>query len=121
MYALLALVLHAAISSLTALTIAPYASDPAATSNALWLLSMFSALLSTAGLVATATYLSRRISMLSGAQVGLLCGVVCAAMLGLAVGGMQYSLVLYLAILVPTLVAVLMATLLDRPRSGWQP
>jgi hypothetical protein len=28
--------------------------------------------------------------------------------------------VLYLAILAPTLLAVLLATLLDRPTSGWQ-
>lgn len=120
MYALLTFVVHAAFSSLAALAIAPYAVDPAATINALWTLSFVSALLSTIGLAATATYLSRRIKPFSGAQVGLLCGVLCSAILGLALGGMQFSLILYLVMLVPTLVAVLLASLLDRPKSGWQ-
>jgi hypothetical protein len=120
MYALLMLVVHAVVSSLAALAIAPYSLDAAATSRSLWMLSMASALLSTIGLAATATYLSRRIRPLSGVQVGLLCGLVCAGLEGLALRGIGFSLVLYLVLLVPTLVAVLMASLLERPKSGWQ-
>jgi hypothetical protein len=40
--------------------------------------------------------------------------------LGLSTVGVDYSLITYLSILAPTLLAVLLASLLDRPRSGWQ-
>jgi hypothetical protein len=120
MYALLALVIHATVGSLAALAIAPYSVDPAATGQSLWALGMVSALLSTIGLAATATYLSRRIRPLTGAQAGLLCGVVCGGLLALSMGTTRYSLIVYLAMLAPTLVAVLLASLLERPKSGWQ-
>jgi hypothetical protein len=120
MYALLALAIHAAIGSLAAPAIAPFSLDPAATARSLWTLAIVSALLSTAGLSATALYLSKRISPLTGAQAGLLCGVVCSGLLALSTGRTQFSLIVYLALLVPTLVAVLLASLLERPKSGWQ-
>lgn len=120
MYALLALVIHAMIGSLAALAIAPYSIDPAATARSLWTLAVVSALLSTAGLAATATYLSKRIRLLTGAQAGLLCGVVCSGLLALSTGRTRYSLIVYLAMLVPTLAAVLLASLLERSKSGWQ-
>lgn len=120
MYFLLAILVHAAISTAAAMAIAPRAVDPAATGAALWTLGMISALLSAIGFGATAWYLSRRIKLFSGAQVGLLCGFVCSFILGLSMGQMQFSLVLYLALLVPTLIGVLLASLLDRPGSGWQ-
>jgi chromate transport protein ChrA len=41
-------------------------------------------------------------------------------MLGLLTEGIDFSLVLYLAVVAPTLLAVLLASLLDRPTSGWQ-
>lgn len=120
MYAMLVIVVHAAVSSAAALAIAPYSVDPAATSKSLWTLSMVSALICTAGFAATAGYLSRRVKLVSGAQVGLLCGVLCSGIVGLTLAGIDFSLVLYLTLLFPTLAAVLLASLLDRPRSGWQ-
>ena len=82
---------------------------------------MASAALSMLGLFATARYLSRRIRPVSGITVGWLCGLVCSAILALSVDGrFDYSLIVYLALLAPALLAVLMATLLDRPKSGWQ-
>jgi hypothetical protein len=42
------------------------------------------------------------------------------AIIGLAMAGIDYSLILYLAILAPTLLAVLLASLVDRSKSGWQ-
>jgi hypothetical protein len=120
MYALLMLVIHAMVSSLAALAIAPYSLDPAATSSALWTLGIVSALLCTTGLTATAAYLSRRIKPISGIQVGLLCGLLCGGIEGLSVAGVEYSLVVYLALLAPTLIAVLLASLIERPKSGWQ-
>lgn len=120
MYALLALAVHATVGSLAAVAIAPYSLDPAATGKSLWTLGIVSALLSTTGLAATALYLSKRIRPHTGAQCGLLCGLVCGGLLALSTGGTRYSLVVYLAMLAPTLVAVLLASLLERPRSGWQ-
>lgn len=120
MYAVLVIIVHASISGTAALAIAPYSLDPAAGSRALWVLCMVSALFSATGFAATAAYLSRRIRPISGAQVGLLCGVLCSGLAAMVVGGMRFSLVVYLVILVPTLAAVLLAALLDRPSSGWQ-
>lgn len=120
MYALLALVIHAAVSSLAALAIAPYSIDSAASARSLWTLGMVSALLSATGLAATALYLAKRIRPLTGAQAGLLCGAVCSGLLALAMSRTQYSLIVYLTMLAPTLVAVLLASLLERPKSGWQ-
>lgn len=120
MYTLLTILVHAAIGSAAALAIAPYSIDVAATARSMWTLSMGSALVTAIGFSATATYLARRIKPLSGAQVGLLCGVVCGGILALTVAGIDFSLVVYLALLVPTLVAIVLAALLDRTRSGWQ-
>lgn len=120
MYMLLTVVVHAAIGSLAALAIAPYSLDPTASSGAMWTLALVSALLCTAGFAATAAYLGKRIRPFAGAQVGLLCGLSCAGLMGLTLAGVQYSLVLYLTMLAPTLVAVLLASLLQRSRSGWQ-
>lgn len=120
MYMLLTVVVHAAIGSLAAHAIAPYSLDPAASGRTLWVLAMVSALLSAIGFAATASYLGKRIKPFSGAQVGLLCGVMCAGLMGLTLAGMQYSLVIYLTMLAPTLAAVLLASLLQRSRSGWQ-
>jgi hypothetical protein len=121
LYALLALLIHVAIGSLAAMAIAPYSLDPAATSRSLWTLGIVSALLSTTGLAATAMYLCKRIKPVTGAQAGLLCGLMCGGLLALTMGGMRYSLVLYLTMLAPTLVAVLLASLLERSKGGWQP
>lgn len=120
MYALIALAVHVTVGSLAAMAIAPHSLDPAATGRSLWMLGMVSAVLSTIGLAATALYLSKRIKPLTGAQCGLLCGIVCSGLLALSMGGTRYSLIVYLAMLAPTLVAVLLASLLERPRSGWQ-
>lgn len=120
MYMLLMALVHAAVSSLAALAIAPHSPDPTATSKSLWALSMVSTLLSTIGFAATALYLATPVKPFSGVQVGLLCGVLCSGVFGLTLAGVQYSLVLYLAMLVPTLAAVLLASLLARSKSGWQ-
>lgn len=120
MYAVLIILVHAAISVAVALAIAPYSLDLAATPRSMGLVALASALISATGFAATAGYLSKRIRLFSGAQVGLLCGLLCGAMLGLVLRGIQFSLVLYLAIVVPALAAVMLASLLDRSKSGWQ-
>jgi hypothetical protein len=120
MYALLALVAHVVVSSLAALVIAPYSLAPGANMKALWVLSLASAVISTIGLMATAVYLSRRLRPVSGGIVGVLCGALCGGIVGMVMQGTDFSVVLYLAILAPTLLAVLLASLLDRPKSGWQ-
>ena len=120
LYAVLATVVHVVVGTAAAMAIGPHSLQPMATSYALWNLGMASAAMSAVGLVATASYLSRRIRPRSGLLVGLLCGLLCGTMLGLAMLGVDYSLILYLAILAPTLLAVLLATLMDRSKSGWQ-
>jgi hypothetical protein len=116
MYALLALIAHAIVSSVAAVAIAPYSVAAGANMKALWVLALASAVISTIGLVSTAVYLSRRLSRVTGGIVGVLCG----AILGMVMKQTDFSVVLYLAILAPTLLAVLLASLLDRPKSGWQ-
>lgn len=120
MYAVLILVVHAAVSTAAALAVAPYSIDPAASGRALWVTSMASALLCVIAFIATAAYLGKRISLVSGAQGGLLCGLLCGGINAFTARGVQFSLLLYLALLVPTLVAVVLAVLVDRPKSGWQ-
>ncbi len=120
MYAVLVLVVHAAVSTVAALAVAPYSMDPAASGRALWVMSMASALLCVVAFVATAAYLGKRISLVSGAQGGLLCGLLCGGVAAFTARGVQFSLLLYLALLVPTLVAVVLAVMVDRPKSGWQ-
>ncbi|MEO6080994.1 MAG: hypothetical protein ABIQ86_14665 [Steroidobacteraceae bacterium] len=120
MYAVIAAAVHAVVAIAAAFTIAPYSVQPIATNMHLSTLCLASAALSGLGLVSTATYLSKRIRPVSGAVVGLLCGALCSVMIGLAMAGIDFSLVLYLALLAPTLLAVLLATLLDRNKSGWQ-
>jgi hypothetical protein len=120
MYALIAILLHIIVSGSAALTIAPYSLDPAANDTTLWVLAFASAMISTVGVTATASYLSKHLRLVSGVTVGLLCGLLCSAILGLAALGIEYSLIVYLALLAPTLLAVLLAVLLDRSKSGWQ-
>jgi hypothetical protein len=120
MYALLALIAHAIVSSVAAVAIAPYSVAAGANMKALWVLALASAVISTIGLVSTAVYLSRRLSRVTGGIVGVLCGALCGAILGMVMKQTDFSVVLYLAILAPTLLAVLLASLLDRPKSGWQ-
>jgi hypothetical protein len=120
MYAVMALVFNAMVNSGAALLIQPHSQDPTATLLSMWVLALASSAISMIGLVSTALYLSRRIRPPTGALVGLLCGVVFTAMLGLLTEGIDFSLVLYLAVVAPTLLAVLLASLLDRPTSGWQ-
>lgn len=120
MYAVLAAMMHALISVIAAVTLAPYALDPAANTETMGTLSITSALISTIGLVATAAYLSRQLRPVSGVIIGIACGALCSGIQGMLTQGKDFSLVLYLAILAPTLLAVLMASLLDRPKSGWQ-
>lgn len=120
MLALVVLVLHVAVSSAAALAIAPYTLDPVVTARSLWVMCMGSALLSVIAFVSTAAYLGKRISLVSGAQGGLLCGLVCGGVAAFTARGVQFSLLIYLALLVPTLVAVVLAVVMDRPKSGWQ-
>jgi hypothetical protein len=120
MHLILIMAVHLLVSSLATLYIAPRSVTEVATGTSLQMLSLASALVCTGGFFATAVYLSRRIRPISGALVGLLCGALCSGVLGLSMVGIDYSLITYLSILVPTLLAVLLASLLDRPRSGWQ-
>lgn len=121
MYALIAMVVHALLGSAAALAIAPYSLAPGATFGSLWGLSLASAALSTVGLVSTSWYLSRRLRPVSGITVGWLCGLACGVVLALSINAdYDYSVILYLALLAPTLLAVLLASLLDKPKSGWQ-
>jgi hypothetical protein len=120
MYAVLAALVHAVLAITAALIIAPYSLQPVATTMALADLGMASAVISGIGLAATARYLSKRMRTISGPQVGLACGALCNATMGTLLVGVDFSLVIYLAILAPALLAVLLATLLDRSKSGWQ-
>jgi hypothetical protein len=120
MYVALAVVVHALLAIAAAFIIAPYSLQPIATIAALADLGMASAAMSGIGLAATAKYLSKRMRTISGPQVGLACGVLCNGTMGLVLVGFDFSLVIYLAILAPALLAVLLATLLDRSKSGWQ-
>jgi hypothetical protein len=120
MYVVLAVIVQALLSIAAASLIAPYSLDPTSDSMSLTTLCMASAVVSGIGLFSTAVYLSKRIRPLSGGMIGLACGLLCTAMIGLATKGIDFSLILYLAILAPTLLAVLLATLLDQPKSGWQ-
>jgi hypothetical protein len=121
MYAMLAIVVQIILSSAAAMAIAPYSVAVGATARSLWVLSVVSAALSTVGLVGTAWYLSRRFRPASGLTVGWLCGLLCSAILALAIdSSLDFSVILYLSLLAPTLLAVLLASVLDRPRSGWQ-
>jgi hypothetical protein len=121
MYAMLAIVVQVLLSSVAAFAIAPYSIAVGATTRSLWTLSLVSAGLSTVGLVATAWYLSRHLRPTSGITVGWMCGLLCSGILALAVDGrFDFSVILYLCLLAPTLLAVLLASLLDRPKSGWQ-
>jgi hypothetical protein len=119
-YTILTLLVHALVGSAAALAIAPYSMDAAATSKALLTLGIASAFLSSTGFVGTRLYLGKRVKTFAGAQVGLLCGLLCAGILALALTRLQFSLVVYLALIAPALLAVLLATLLDRSKSGWQ-
>jgi hypothetical protein len=121
MYAMFSIVVQIILSSAATLVIAPRSMAEGATMQALWGIAMSSAALSTVGLVATSLYLSRRLRPASGIIVGWLCGLLCSATLALAIDGtMDFSVVLYLTLLAPTLLAVLLASLLDKPKSGWQ-
>lgn len=120
MYALFVLVVHAAVSTAAAFAIAPYSPDPVVSGEGLWLMCMASALLTVIAFAATAAYLGKRISVVSGAQGGLLCGLVCGGVAAFTMRGVQFSLLIYLALLVPTLVAIVLAVIMDRPKSGWQ-
>ena len=120
MHLILIVAVHLVISSLATLFIAPRSISEVANGTSLQVLGLASAVISAAGFFATTVYLSRRIRPVSGAITGFFCGILCSAVLGLSIVGVDYSLITYLSILAPTLLAVLLATLLDRPRSGWQ-
>ncbi len=120
MHLLLIVAVHLLVSSVATLFIAPRSVTVTATGTSLQMLCLASALVCAGGFFATSIYLSRRIRPVSGAVTGLLCGVLCSGVLGLCTVGVDYSLITYLSILAPTLLAVLLATMLDRPRSGWQ-
>jgi hypothetical protein len=121
MYAASILFVHVLFSCVVALTIAPHSPDPTATSNSLLVLCLASAALCMVGFVATSRYLSRRVKPLTGVLVGYGCGMLCCATIGLIFAGVRFSLVIYITLLAPTLLAVLLASVLDRPKSGWQP
>lgn len=121
MYAMFSIAVHLALISAAAIVIAPYSVAPGATMKSLLTLGLVSAAISTVGLVATSVYLSRRLRPVSGITIGWMCGLFCSGIFGLAIDGrVDYSLILYLSLLAPTLLAILLATLLDRPKSGWQ-
>jgi hypothetical protein len=121
MYAMLAIAVQALVSSAAAMAIAPYSVTVGATIRTLWTASLASTALSAIGLVGTSWYLSRRLRPTSGVTIGWLCGLLCGGILALSLkGSYDFSVILYLTLLAPTLLAVLMASLLDRPRSGWQ-
>ena len=121
MYALLAIVVQILLSCTAVLAIAPYSIAPGASLNSLLALCVASAVTSCIGLTGTSWYLSRHLKPGSGITVGWMCGLTCGGILGLAVDGrFDYSILLYLSIVAPTLLAVLLASLLDRPKSGWQ-
>jgi hypothetical protein len=121
MYALIAIVVQTLLSSATVMAVSPYSVAPGATRTSLWVLSVASAVIATFGLLATSWYLSRRLRPVSGITIGWLCGLLCSGIIGLSIDPtVDYSLITYLALLAPTLLAVLLASLLDRPKSGWQ-
>jgi len=120
MHLILVVAVHLVVSSLATLYIAPRSISEAVNGTSLQALCLASAAICAAGFFATSVYLSRRIRPVSGAMTGLFCGILCSIVLGLTIVGIDYSLITYLSILAPTLLAVLLATLLDRPRSGWQ-
>jgi len=121
MYAMIAIVVQIILSGTAALAIAPHSVAEGATIHALWILVVAAAVLSTVGLVATSWYLSRRLRPASGLTIGWLCGLLGSATMALALNGnYDFSVILYLTLLAPTLLAVLLASLLDRPKSGWQ-
>jgi len=121
MYAVLAIVVQIGLSSIAALAIAPHSISVGATLQSLWSASVASTALSAIGLVATAWYLSRRLRLASGLTVGWLCGLLSSVILALSMeGSYDFSVILYLMLLAPTLLAVLLASVLDRPKSGWQ-
>jgi len=120
MHLILVVAVHLLVSSAATLLIAPRSISEVANGTSLQVLCLASAGVCAAGFFATSIYLSRRIRPISGAVAGLLCGLLCSVVLGLSMVGIDYSLITYLSILAPTLLAVLLATLLDRPRSGWQ-
>jgi hypothetical protein len=121
MYAMIAIVVQIILSSAATMVIAPHSVAVGATTRTLWTLGIASAALSTVGLVATAWYLSRHLRATSGITIGWLCGLLCCATLALALDdSFDFSVVVYLTLLAPTLLAVLLASLLDRPKSGWQ-
>jgi hypothetical protein len=117
---LLVAVLHAMISNAAALLIAHYSTDPFAIISVLSTFGSSSAAISAIGFAATSLYLSRRVRPATGALVGVLCGLLCGATMGLTISSIDFSVVPYLTILAPTLLAVLLASVLERPKSGWQ-
>jgi hypothetical protein len=117
---LLVAALHAMISNAAALLIAHYSADPFATITVLSSFGTASAAISAVGFAATILYLSRRVRPATGIMVGVLCGLLCGAIMGLVMSRIDFSLIPYLTILAPTLLAVLLASVLERPKSGWQ-
>lgn len=121
MYALIAIVVQAILGSAAVMAVSPYSVAPGATMTSLWVLTAASSVIATLGLIATSWYLSRRLRPVTGITIGWLCGLLCSAIIGLSIDpAVDYSLITYLALLAPTLLAVLLASVLDRPKSGWQ-
>ena len=120
MYALLALLLHMLVSMPVAFAIAPFSLSVGANLSTLSTLCAASAVLSMLGFFATVTYLSKRIRPVTGVMAGVFCGLMCDSLLILVARGTDFSLVLYLVLLAPTLLAVSLASMFDRPRTGWQ-
>lgn len=121
MRALLSLLTHLMISVPAALAVGLHPAAVIVQGQTLWGLAIASAVFCTIGFHATVLYLDKPMRLLSVVLAGYLCGVLCSALLGLTLARTDYSLVLYLALLAPTLLGVLLASLLDRSRSGWAP
>lgn len=117
---LLVAVLHAMLSNAAAMLIAHYSVDPFALISVLSTFATSSAVISAIGFAATTFYLSRRVRPATGALVGVLCGLLCGGTMVLTMSSLDFSVVPYLTILAPTLLAVLLASVLERPKTGWQ-
>ncbi len=120
MYAMIAFVVHAALGSAAAMAIAPHSRAAGATFGSMGAVHGVRPAFDRGaggnilGTVAAPAANHRH-------HGGWLCGVSCGAVLGLSIDpSLDYSVILYLALLAPTLLAVLLASVLDRPKSGWQ-
>ncbi len=89
--------------------------DAASAFAYLWSLSLMSSVLSGICFAVTNRYLSKHASGWVAMAVGVFCGVVSSAMIALALVGVSLPLAQFLAVFVPALLAVLLASLMEHP------